>query len=207
MKKQENSLKFLKSLQENGVYSINSIIEWLKKYTNQFNELKSKQKCEGFRVCEFNADNFCSCGHSFNDLRFLEIYEKTSKLAKFGCREEYCFQELETYSKIKDNEIELKKWVVKNELIGADDFFEWSYEYSESIADGIKPTDMRVNLNFSPDYKIYVDINGFKNAIKFSVLFYDLFWNKEIYPESKFLYKTEKEMRESEPPKGKKDIF
>ena len=183
----DNIIIEFEKLQKNGLYSIHTINDWLKKYTNQFSKLKSKQICEGFRLCELQEDKFCSCGYSLDDLMFLEIYEKTSELAKFGCREEYFFQELETYSKIKDNEIELKKWVIKNEIIGADEFFEWSYEYSESIADGIKPTDMRVNLNFSPDYKIYVDINGFKNAIKFSVLFYDLFWNKEIYPESKIL--------------------
>lgn len=199
---QDNPLIDFKNLQENGIYSIEKIELLLLEYGDYYKDLKSYWVCSN-KECLLKYGGFCFCKHKTDEDIFLKLYEELDELSQYHRKENYFKQELDTYFKVKDDPIELKKLIVRNEFIGADECFMFLIEYHDYCA---HPIHLKILTNKLLGYEVFVDRDDFKSTIEFLDIFNTLFWEKEIYPESEILVRIKKELKESEPPEGKVDF-
>jgi hypothetical protein len=188
-------LEEFNNLQNNGLYSIAKIEWWLLKYWDYYKELKDDWVCKGNECCMY-AVGHCTCIPKSEEQVFIDLYEKLDELSRYHRREDYAKKELESYNLIRSDQIKLKEWVRRNELIGADECFEFLINYLDYCTN---PIHLKVWDKSLVGYDIFVDRSDFKNLIEFMEIFSDLFWVKEIYPESEILVSIKKKMKECRP--------
>ena len=113
--------------------------------------------------------------------KFLDLYKALDIICEFHRNEKYFEKELTEYQKIKDSQSDIKNWIAKNEDLGAEKYvcFLVDYlDYSENAEH------LSVYVHSSKDLEIYIDRQDFKNTIEFLEIFNELYWEKEILPES-----------------------
>ena len=113
------ALNEFKSLQENNLHSIAKIEWWLLKYDEYYKDLKSYWVCPN-EGCLMKIDFYCLCENKHDEYIFLELFKELDEFSQFHRNEPYFKQELETYNKVKDNQVKLKNLIIRNEQIGAD---------------------------------------------------------------------------------------
>ena len=178
-----SALNEFKSLQENNLFSMAKVEWWLMKYDDYFKSLNQDWYCPN-KGCSMIIGGVCFCNPKSNEFNFLELFKKLEVLSQYQRKEEYFKQELEVYYKVKDNPIKLKELVVKNEQIGCNGFFDFLIEFLNYCDNAIL---LGVFDQSVLGYDVFVDNKDFKSTIEFLDIFSELFWEKEIFPESEFL--------------------
>ena len=92
-----------------------------------------------------------------------------------------------------NDEVQVKQWIKSNEEVGADECFLFLIEHHDYNANPVHLVVKNVSLL---GYDVFVDRSDFKHLIEFMEIFSDLFWVKEVYPESEILISCEKRMKE-----------
>jgi hypothetical protein len=192
MKMEGIGIKEFKSIQNKGLFSIAKIEWWLLKYWELYKDLKDDCMCRGNECCMY-AIGHCTWTPKSEEQVFIDLYEKLDEFSRYHRREDYAKKELESYNLIRSDQIKLKEWVRRNELIGADECFEFLIVYHDYCEN---PINLKVLDNKLLGYEVFVDRNDFISLIEFMEIFSDLFWVKEIYPESEILVRIKKEMEE-----------
>ena len=117
---------------------------------------------------------------------FKHLFEALNDVSGFYKLEGTFKKEIHNYHKISNSITEVKKWVAKNEKLGAgrDELYLFSVECLDNIDD--KKEICVYNKN---GWEIYINKEKFKYTIEFFDIFSELFWIKEVYPESEILVK------------------
>jgi len=140
-----------------GIYSIATIKRWLLKYQVEYFNIKEE---ESKRFMYFIDGNWVRLPDYFNsrtlEEKFLHLYDTLVKIAEFHKEEEYFKQEMAIYKAIQNDFEKVKKWLVKNEHLGANQFFMFSLDGFEGI-----------NL----------DRLDFQYTLKFIETFDSIYWN------------------------------
>ncbi|PKO99347.1 MAG: hypothetical protein CVU03_02120 [Bacteroidetes bacterium HGW-Bacteroidetes-2] len=132
-------------------------------------------------------------GKPTDQKKFLELYEALDKVSGYHRNEAYFEQEMVDYNKIKKSQSDLKKWVIKNEYLGADKYVCFFVDYLDYDKNNEEEHLSVFVLPFK-ELDIYIDRQYFKNTIEFLEIFNELFWSQEIYPESPILQSINLEM-------------
>ena len=189
------ALKKFKSLQENNLFSIAKVEWWLLKYETYHKDLKSYWYCPN-KGCIQRIIKYCSCENKHDEYLFLELFKELDKLSKYYRKEGYFEQEMDTYHKIKDDQVKLKDLVIRNESIGVDGYIEFLIYYLDYCSNTVH---LKVLDDTLLGYEVFVDRRDFINTIEFLDIFNKLFWEDEIFPESEILIEAEKALHENRP--------
>lgn len=130
-------------------------------------------------------------GEPTDQEKFLDLYQALDKICEFHRNEKYFKQELTEYEKIKDSQSDLKSWVAKNEVLGADKYVCFLVDYLDYSENAEY---LSVYFHSSKDLEIYIDRQDFKNTIEFLEIFNELYWVQEILSEK--INKTKIEITE-----------
>jgi hypothetical protein len=112
-------LKALKELRDFHNYDNISIIKvefWLLKHTDLFKQVQSDHSCFLKKVLP------CYCPTRNLDCLFVEVYNELDKISKLYRDNLDLKIELLEYQIIRNDKIKLKKWMLKNEEFGLQDF-------------------------------------------------------------------------------------
>ena len=172
----KSSILNLKSLADNGIYSVARIEWWLLKFEDLFQSVSSSyttlcNKCVNdekvgvMRSCVFNLTY---CPKTDEKWEFIQLYESFDKLTQIHKNEILCNHTLSEYSKLP-----LSLWANSYIFLGERlQTFYWDY------LDYGKEDDLDKNLFISeviyPDLHIYVDKDDFQNIRQFIELFYNV---------------------------------
>ncbi len=159
------------------VFSINEIEWWLLKYSDFYKSTYDfVQRQHIFKTDNGSIVRLPPLGKLTDKEKFLELYKALDTISEFHRNEKYFEQELTEYQKIKNSQSDLKKWVVKNQDLGADKYvcFLVDYlDYSENAEH------LNIYIRSSKEIEIYVDRQDFRNTIEFLEKFNELYWIDE----------------------------
>jgi hypothetical protein len=178
-------LSKFKNLKSNSLYSIDKINLWLLKYSDSYKKtihfIESKKE-------EFELEDASSVWLppikepiSNSEKKFIILYGVLNTISEFHRNEKYFEQEMTEYHKIKHSKSDLKKWVAKNETLGAEKYVCFLIDYLDYSEN---PVHLNIYLNTLNELNIYIDRQEFKNTIDFLEIFNELYWVQEILPES-----------------------
>lgn len=164
------------------ITSISKIEFWLLQYSELYKKTSDFFYSQHlFKMEDGSTVRLPPLGEPTDQEKFLDLYKALDTICGFHRNEKYFKQELEEYQKIKDSQSDLKKWIAKNEDLGAEKYvcFLVDYlDYSENTEH------ISVYVHSSKDLEIYIDRQDFENTIEFLEIFNELYWEKEILPES-----------------------
>jgi len=190
----------LKSLMDGLILPIEKMEWWLLKYLDLYNLTKNNYIRHYYKR-EDGSTGSVPDDNPLNDelFRFKSLFEALNDVGKFYKLEGYFKKENNNYNRVSSSSTEVKKWVAKNEKLGAGT---WElYLFSIESLDNIDDKDEICVYNKS-NWEIYVDKETFKHTIEFFDVFVELFWIKEVYPESEILIRIKKEMSNIETKKS-----
>jgi len=183
------------SLKTKDVFSIAKVEWWLLKYKDLYSVLKSFWSCPN-DGCYHETMQYCGCENRHDEYLFLELYKALDDFSTYHRREGYAQQELLLYKSIMNDEAQVKQWVMSNEKVGADECFMFLIQHHDYNAN---PVHLKVSDKSLLGYDVFVDRSDFKNLMDYMEIFSDLFWGKEVYPESEILLGLEKLLNENRP--------
>ena len=173
------------------VNPISKVEWWLLKYSDLYKKTSDFVYSQHlFKMDDGSFVRLPPFGEPTDQEKFLDLYKALDTICEFHRNEKYFEQELTEYHKIKDSESDLKNWIAKNEDLGAEKYvcFLVDYlDYSENAEH------LNIYVHSSKELKIYIHRQDFKNTIEFLEIFNELYWEKEILPES--LERIRNEMR------------
>ena len=118
---------------------------------------------------------------------FIDVYETLDEYSKIHKMEGYFKKEVHSYENIMDSKEDIINWVKKNERLGADQLSTYCMNLSD-IGDNEK----RIPICLINNIEIYVERKELEYLIQFSIIFIDLFWEEQVYPDSEILKKLNK---------------
>lgn len=175
--------EFLK-LSKTSKYTMDEIEFWLLKYSDCYKNIYSINCKKEIFEQEDGSNVWLPPTKkliSNSEKKFLNLFEALNTISKFHRNEKYFEQEIIEYHKIKHSKSGLKKWVSKNEDIGADEYvcFLIDYlDYSENAEH------LNVYVHSSKELEIFIDRKYFKNTIEFLEIFNEFYWVQEILLEN-----------------------
>ena len=134
------------------------------------------------RLPDFNTDYYDEYK------RFTDLYKVLKNISFLHKKENYFKSELEHYFQISHSKQEARKWLIKNEKIGA------KY-YPYISVDDCKDCDMlldRRNICYLKGFDFTINRNDFFYSPKFYKLFNHLFYIKRLYSESQTLIEADR---------------
>lgn len=171
----------LKDLKDQPL-SIAKVEWWLLKYSDFYKKTSDFVYSQHlFKLEDGSTVRLPPLGEPTDQEKFLDLYKALDTICELHRNEKYFEQELVEYQKIKDSQSELKNWITKNEDLGTEKYvcFLVDYlDYSENAEH------LNIYVHSSKDLEIYIDQQDFKNTIEFLEIFNELYWEKEILPES-----------------------
>jgi len=170
-----NYLDDLKNLKLNEKISINKIEWWLLKYDNYYKEIYNNTYSQHLTKINEIDVRLPTFQESSNEDKFLELYEALNRLSRLHKDEPYFRQEILKYNKIKNEEIEIKKWISKNEYFGSEKYVTFFLDYLDYKQNNDE-IDLNIYIPSLKEFEIYVDAHYFKNTIKFLEIFNNLYW-------------------------------
>src|SRR5690554_6619279 len=175
------------NLSKTSLYSIKKIEWWLLKYSDTYKEIIAfnKSKYVTIRLDDGTISKLPPLNESTEHRVFLDLYRRLDDISKFHRYEDYFEQQMNEYCKIKNSHYELKKWVAKNEDLGASNFVLFLVDYLDYSE---HPEHLNVYLPYSKELDLYIERKDFKNMIEFLEIFDELYWVQEILPERKNEY-------------------
>ena len=163
---------------------------WLLKHSDLYKKNYSQHL---FKIDDGSTIQLPSFGKPISKEKFLDLYKELNIIYDLHRNEKYFEQELTEYHKIKSSQSDLKKWIAKNECLGAEKYgcFLVDYlDYKENDDEHLK-----IYVHSSKEIEIYIDRQDFKNTIDFLEIFNELYWVQEILPES--MERIRKEMKKT----------
>ena len=164
------------------IIPITQVEWWLLKYSDFYKKTSDFVYSQHlFKMDDGSIVRLPPFGEPTDQDKFLDLYNALDTICEFHRNEKYFEQELTEYQKIKDSQSELKNWIAKNEDLGAEKYvcFLVDYlDYSENAEH------LNIYAHTSKELEIYIDRQDFRNTIKFLEIFNELYWEKEILPES-----------------------
>jgi hypothetical protein len=178
----------LQNLGNGNKYSIAQINWWLLKYGDLHKNV-SKNNNQLCQVCleglEENLPYDCIRKPEYCNKRpefslFLQFWDDLDKVTQLHKLETECKRAFDEYCNLICFEEELRNWVIKHYDIFSQTGVYFS-EYLEFNAKG----DKSFHVAEAPDLSFGITIReeDFKNSIKFYDIFFDLYYNKKLYPE------------------------
>jgi len=164
------------------IIPISQVEWWLLKYSDFYKKTSDFVYSQHlFKMDDGSIVRLPPFGEPTDQDKFLDLYKALDTICEFHRNEKYFEQELTEYQKIKDSQSDLKSWIAKSEDLGAEKYvcFLVDYlDYSENAEH------LSVYVHSSKDLEIYIDRQDFRNTIEFLEIFNELYWEKEILPES-----------------------
>src|SRR5690606_2965181 len=124
---------------------------------------------------------------------FIYLYRDFENLSVYHKKEVFFQQLVNEYKVISTNPDEVKKWVIKYEKEGVEVFESFSIKY---LLYDNNPFHLSLYLSGRTDLKVFIDGNEFLNTREFSDIFDELYWHKNVYPESETLKALDLEIKE-----------
>ncbi|KAB1066587.1 hypothetical protein F6U93_14310 [Tamlana haliotis] len=177
------ALSAFKNLQKGGLFCFKEIKQWLLDYDADFKDVKYNWHCPN-SGCQHKFTGCCTCTSNHEAYLFISLYEQLLEFSYYHKYEAYAFDELEDFEAVKNDETQVKVWVIKNENIAGNACFEFLmnyYSYSDN------PRNLLVVDYQLLGYNVFVNQEFFKSLIQFLQTFDELFWVQKIYPESDIL--------------------
>lgn len=169
---------------EQKIFSINKIEWWLLKYSEFYKKTYDFVYSQHlFTTDDGSVIRLPSFGKPTDQEKFLDLYKALDTISEFHRNEKYFEQELIEYQKIKSSQTDLKKWVTKNENLGADKYVCFLIDYLDYDKND-EEVHLKIFLLESKELEIYIDRQDFKNTIEFLEIFNELYWVQEILPEN-----------------------
>jgi|GEM_PF-1910342 len=185
---------FIRLILDNNILSMPMIEWWLLKYSDHYKSAYDFFYNQNlYEIEEGSVMRLNLFGKPTDQKKFLELYEALDKVSGYHRNEAYFEQEMVDYNKIKKSQSDLKKWVIKNEYLGADKYVCFFVDYLDYDKNNEEEHLSVFVLPFK-ELDIYIDRQYFKNTIEFLEIFNELFWSQEIYPESPILQSINLEM-------------
>ncbi|WP_418637842.1 hypothetical protein [Winogradskyella sp.] len=162
--------------------SIAKVEWWLLKYSDFYKKTSDiVYNQHFFTTDDGSVIRLPPLGEPTDQEKFLDLYQALDTICEFHRNEKYFEQELTEYKKIKDSQSDLKKWIAKNEDLGTEKYVCFLVDYLD-YSENAKH--LSVYVHSSKNLEIYIDQQDFKNTIEFLEIFNELYWEKEILPES-----------------------
>ena len=165
----------LSELKNDGYLSFEKIEFWLLKYSSLFNKSKENYSCS---YLEFKLP--CMCWNRQIDCLFFDIYVALEKISLMCRKNLYYTEELVYYQTIKEDSLELQKWLYKN--LNENNI---SLPYSSEVN---KYYDKEVSINNGKLNQKYIYFNlkvegiNFKSSYDFEAIYNNLFFSQKILP-------------------------
>ena len=192
MKLLQKSIEDFTYLVQTKLITIPKVEWWLLKYSDLHKKTSDFVYSEHlFKMEDGSTVRIPPFGEPTDQEKFLDLYKALDIICEFHRNEKYFKQELTDYQKIKDSQSDLKKWIAKNECLGAEKYvcFLVDYlDYSENAEH------LNIYIHSSKELEIYVDRQDFRNTVEFLEIFNELYWVQEILPEN--MNKTKIEITE-----------
>jgi len=163
--KTKEAILDLFSLNNQKVYSMRQIDSWLLKYKFLYQKIMKLPFHQNIvarktlaQLSPFSVDNNL----------FMILYQDLETVSGFHSYENYFKQELKQYHKIKSSKSAVKKWVQKNESLGAEIFVQFQIDYFNynTIKEHLK-----VLINPSEKLEIHINHKDFTHTIEFLDIF------------------------------------
>jgi hypothetical protein len=178
----ENSIKELTDLKDGEYLSFDKIEYWLLKHGALYSQTKDNYDCSNFKLP-------CMCWSRKKDCLFIDIFDALEKISKMYHNNLFYANEINKYAKIKEIQIEEKKWLTDN-------LKENDIDLPYSTTNGIYH-DKIISLSDGKNdhgYNTYVlKIKGedFKSSYDFLNIYNDLFFTQKILPKEYEIWKID----------------
>jgi hypothetical protein len=123
----------------------------------------------------------CACSINSEEAKFSFLYEELLKVSETHKLERYAKEELQTYEAKKNNNNDIKDWLVKNEKIASEELASFLIDYLDYSEN--ETYHLLVYRNVEPKFEIFIQRSEFKNLIEYKELFDELYYIKKMYPE------------------------
>ncbi len=154
--------KELKNIADKGVYSKANIKCWLHN-----NELKYKSLKNDIDALETDFPNAYvrNDDRLINEIKFLETYEVLIEILECYNNERYFKAEIDYYSRIKNEEIELNSWLQMHQADECDmqSLFKRLFQNTSTLSG----YEFIIRYPFSLPVEIKVDASDFQNTMEF----------------------------------------
>jgi hypothetical protein len=180
--------KELQNLVDGYIYSIDQISWWLLKYGDLYKEISSRYNKLCNTCIELSEENLPSdclrkpdyCNKKPEFRPFITFYDELDKATQLHKLESKCTMAYQEYVFLWCVEENLRNWVIKN----YDTFYQlggYFYGYMEFNS----KDDKSLHIAEAPDLSFGVAIReeDFKSSIQFYDVYYDLYYEKKLYPE------------------------
>lgn len=183
----EKPIHSLLNLMHKGLITTPKIEWWLLKYYSLYKNLLDFAKNKKLNDSKNNVQRLPCTVKATKDEIFIDVYETLDEYSKIHKLEGYFKMEVDSYQNIKDSKEGIINWVKKNEKLGADQLS----TFLMNLVD-IDDNEKRIHVCWISNIEIYVERKELKYLIQFSNIFYDLFWEEQVYPDSEILKKLNK---------------
>ncbi len=176
MNSSQEIINELNSLSADSVFRIARIEWWLLKYQDNYKKAKQIQYSKHLYEIEGETvrlpDNF---DNPSPEEKFINVYDSLYKLTKLHRKEDYFKQEMAIYKDIVNEPLKVKRWIKKNEKLGAEDYVCFLIDYLDY---DINDNKYHLSVFFleNEELNVFVDREDFKHTIGFLEVFNDLYW-------------------------------
>ena len=165
--------------QKNNIFSIDKINWWLLKFSNLYKEIyEDLYSKHWFKFQDGTTARLPPFGKVSREEQFLNLFDALNEISQFHRNEEYFKRQLLAFHQVKDSQLKLKNWLVKNSDLGADKYACFLLEYLDYDQED-KIYHLKVFVQSLNELNIYVNRQDFSNTIMFLKFFNDLYWNIE----------------------------
>ncbi|WP_417859774.1 hypothetical protein [Winogradskyella sediminis] len=165
------------SLSDKGIYCIAKIEWWLLKLQDEYNNMREE---ESKHHMTFIEKNWVKLPHYFDsrtpEEKFLHLYDTLDTISELHKDEKYFKQEMAIYKAIKNDSEKVKKWLSKNEHLGAEKYFMFSLDYFGEEDEMENEFHLQVSFLKDSHKTIFIDRNDFKFTIEFTNTFKNVYW-------------------------------
>ncbi|MFW6272978.1 MAG: hypothetical protein ACOC2U_04270, partial [bacterium] len=118
-------------------------------------------------------------------LLLMDLYQTLDKLADYHQYEPYFKQQLEQYQSIKECKELVQRWLRNNMYLGYKKFSIFEFEYLgdyENDDFGVDSYPLQPEFIHFSNLTMYIKRRDFLSTLTFLSLFYDLFYNQKMLP-------------------------
>lgn len=147
---------------------------WLLKHSDYYKKISeivfSKHL---YTLCDGSSIRLPTFEEPNDPEKFLDVYKALDTVCELHRNEKYFEQELIEYNKIKDSQFDVKNWVSKNEVLGAEKYVCFLVDYLDYTENA---KHLNIYIHSSKELEIYIDREDFRNTIGFLEIFNELYW-------------------------------
>jgi len=176
--------KDLQNLSVANILAISKVQWWLLKYSDLYKKTSDFVHSQHlFTTDDGSVIRLPPFGKPTDQDKFLDLYNALDTLSELHRNEKYFEKEMVEYRLTKNSHSDLKKWIIKNENLGAEKYVCFFIDYLD-YDENEKEEHLSVYVSSLKELDIFIDRKDFKNTIDFLEIFNDLYWVQEIFLES-----------------------